>query len=167
MLTLKEIVDQAANALNAGFDHYFVNLASGEGKIDEAKFIGLLIQQTQPWLMFTEEGIESMMIESIYRDPVHLNLIYNLTLAFFSKLSLEESDYERYLNHMAFSFDINASKDSLSLMFKEYQDRLMGEDRVYTILKNNRPIVMLATMITHLDVSILVAAMTPPKNNVK
>ena len=158
MLTIKEIIEQAGSALNAAFDHYFVNLASGQGKEDEALFIASLIQNTQPWLIFTEEGIESLMIEQIYRDSVHLNLIYNLTTAFFNKLGLESGDYKRYVDYLSSAFDINPGNPALSLMFKEHQDRLMGENRIFTLLDNNRPLVMLATMIAHLDVSIIVAA---------
>lgn len=165
MLSVKEITEQAANALNEGFTHYFNNLASGESVLTEAQFIGELIQTTQPWLLFTEGSLEEMLTAKIHKNAEHLNLIYNLTMVFFSKFPVEEKDYNRYLDHLAFSYHVSAGERELSMMHTEHLDRLMREDAIRSLMENNRFMVMLATMFNHLNVAILAdaAALATPK----
>lgn len=160
MLTLKEINDLASVAINDAFDHYFTNLTSGQDLIDEGSFIALLFQETPPWLMFTEEGLEGILVGKVNKSPAHIALIHNLTAVFHNYFTVEEEEYSRYLQHLARSYHTNAGAANLNMMLEEHYNRMIDVAAIRLILENNRIIVMLATMFTHLNTGLISAAMS-------
>jgi hypothetical protein len=159
MTPLAEINQVAEKAIDDAFAHYFVHLASGQDKLFEAKFIAETLQMIQPWLFFTEEAMEEL-INFIYKDTIHINLVFTLTAMFRQRFTLETEDYDRYVKHIAQSFFTQDNEDDkLSMMPKEYRDRLTNPDAIEMMMKNNRMLVMLITMALYLDTNILATAL--------
>lgn len=155
MTPLADINEVARNAINGAFAHYFQNLASGEDKLHEAKFSAEVLQMIQPWLFFTEEAMEAM-LDFIYKDTLHINFVYTMTALFRQRFVLEKEDYERYVRHIADSFYTQENEDEkLSMMAKEYRERLISPESIEMMMKNNRLLVMLITMSLYLDTNIV------------
>jgi hypothetical protein len=163
MLSISEINKVAEKAIDDAFAHYFVHLASGQDKIDEAKFIAELLQMLQPWLFFSEGTLEATH-DFIYKDQLHINLIYSLTAIFRQRFAVDVEECNLYVKHIANSFDTKeCTNEKESLMSEEYRNRLMAPSSVESLLKNNRPLVMMATAMLFLDTNILALALDPKR----
>jgi hypothetical protein len=155
----QEATEFASKAINEAFEHYFVNLASGDEKIHEAKFVAELIQNTQPWLFFTEESMEAL-VNSIYKDVLYINFIYTMTAIFKQRYVGTTQHYEEYVGHIAESFNVQDNSDeNLSMMSRDYRDRLVKPEGVRMMLQNNRMLVMIVSLISYLDTNILAQAL--------
>jgi hypothetical protein len=155
MTPIAEINKVAEKAIDGAFAHYFFHLASGEDKLFEAKFVAETLQMIQPWLFFTEEAMEQL-IDFIYKDTIHINLVFTLTAIFRQRFVLEKEDYDRYVKHIAESFFTQDNEDEkLSMMPKEYRDRLTNPQAIEMMLRNNRMLVMLITATLYLDTNII------------
>jgi hypothetical protein len=154
----QEATEFADKAINEAFAHYFVHLASGDEKIHEAKFVAELIQSTQPWLFFTEEAMEALM-NSIYKDVLYINFIYTLTTLFRQRFVGTNKHYEEYIGHVADAFNVQENVDeSMSMMSRDYRDRLVKPEGVRIMLQNNRMLVMIVSLVAYLDTNILAQA---------
>lgn len=163
MLSISEINKAAEKAIDDTFAHYFVHLSSGQDKVEEAQFIVEMLQMLQPWLLFTEGTLEAVH-SFLYKDQLHINLIYSLTAIFRQRFAVENGEYDLYVKHIANSFDTKeCTNEKESLMSEEYRNRLMPISSVESLLKNNRPLVMLATMMLYLDTNILAHALDPKR----
>lgn len=158
MATMAEITEVASNAVNGAMSHYFVNLATGEEKVEEAKFIAEVLMQTQGWLLFTEESLQNLH-DVTYKDTLYINLIYTLTSLFRTRFVLSEVEYQQYLEHLAQAYDVKESADPrLSFMSPEYSARIPDPATVLNLLRNNRHLVMMASFFTYGDPNILADA---------
>lgn len=164
MATLAEITENAQNAINQALHHYFMNLAvSSENRYNEAQFIASLLLQTQGWLVFTEDSMQNL-YDEIYKDTLHINLVYTLTALFRTRFTLPEEDYQALIAHLANSFNTKETPDpKLSFTGQEYRDRIPDPTAVISILKNNRYLVMFAVLFTWADPAILADAIENKK----
>lgn len=159
MLSIAELNKAADRAVNEAYAHYLSNLASGQDKISEIQFVGTLLQMMQPWTFFTEEAMEEMM-NAIYKDALYISFMYNMTALFRQRFAVSKEDYELYIKHVADSFFTQACEnDNLSMMATEYRVRLSSGESIEVMLKNNRILVMLVTMMLYFDTRILAAAL--------
>ena len=163
MTKLDEILQVAGTAINEAYAHYFTNLAVGEGKVFEAKFIAELISMIQPWLFFTEESLERV-TSFIYKDQLSVNLAYTLTALFRQRFALPEEEYMAFLDHVADAFAVQKCDDQqASMMSPEYSSRIPTPEAISVMLKNNRMIAMLASTVLYLNVEIIAGAL-PGRN---
>lgn len=159
MTKLDEILTVAGTAINEAYAHYFTNLATGEGKVFEAKFIAELISLIQPWLFFTEESLERV-TSLIYKDQITVNLSYTLTALFRQRFSLPEEDYAAFLDHIADSFAVQKCEDpQASMMSNEYSSRIPTPEAIAVMLKNNRMIAMLASTVLYLNMEVIAGSL--------
>lgn len=159
MSTMAEITEVAQKAIDGAMYHYFVNLAtSSDDRNNEAQFFAEIVMQTQGWLVFTEDAMQNL-YDQIYKDTLHINLVYTLTALFRSRFTLPEEDYQALIVHLANSYHTKEATDSnLSFMGQEYRDRIPDPEMVISILKNNRYLVMFAVYFTYGDPSVLAEA---------
>uniref|UniRef100_A0AAU7PFN6 Uncharacterized protein n=1 Tax=Burkholderia phage vB_BgluM-SURPRISE13 TaxID=3159457 RepID=A0AAU7PFN6_9VIRU len=159
MATMAEITDVAGTAINQAMHHYFVNLAtSGDDRNNEAQFVAEVLMQVQGWLLFTEDSLQNIQ-DLIYKDTLHINLVYTLTALFRTRFILPEQDYQTYIEHLANSFNTKEAADPRqSFMSAEYSDRIPDPAPVANLLKNNRHLVMLATFFVYGDPNVLADA---------
>ncbi|BCM95085.1 hypothetical protein [Burkholderia phage FLC6] len=150
MSTLAEITETAQNAINSALSHYFHNLTiKGENRQNEATFLAEVLLQTQGWLVFTEDSMQNL-YDMIYKDTLHINLVYTLTALFRTRFTLPEQDYQALIVHLAQAFNTKEAADpKLSFMGTEYRDRIPDPDGIIKILQNNRYLVMFAVLFTY------------------
>lgn len=150
MATLAEITETAQNAINSALSHYFHNLTiKGENRQNEATFLAEVLLQTQGWLVFTEDSMQNL-YDMIYKDTLHINLVYTLTALFRTRFTLPEQDYQALIVHLAQAFNTKEAADpTLSFMGTEYRDRIPDPDGIIKILQNNRYLVMFAVLFTY------------------
>lgn len=159
MATMAEITENAQIAINQAMNHYFVNLVtSSDERNNEAQFMAELVMQVQGWLLFTEDSLQNIQ-DMIYKDTLHINLVYTLTALFRTRFTLPEQDYQSLVNHLADAFNTKETSDPRqSFMSSEYSDRIPDPAAVANLLKNNRQLVMLACWFIYGDPNILAEA---------
>lgn len=166
MLTIKEINDLAGKAINEAYEHYFTDLTFGQTKLDELNFIVLLFQETPPWLLFTEEALEAIINDKVSKSSVHSALLQNLVMLFMNYFAVEETDYNRYVGHLARSYHTSAGDKDKTMMPEAHYDRLLNETSIRVIMDNNRMLVMLATSFAHLRTGILTGILAHALKNI-
>lgn len=155
MATIEEITQVAKKAIDESMSHYFINLASGEAKVHESKFVGEVLMAMQGWLIFTEDSLQNIQ-DMVLKDSLHINLIYTLTALFYNRFTLPREDYDALVDHLAQSFDTKEAEDDFqSFMPKEYRARLADPKYIASLLRNNRSLVMLTCLYTYFNVEIL------------
>ena len=160
MAEMADITKVAQNAIDEAMAHYFVNLAtSGDNRNNEAQFLADVLLQTQGWLVFTEDSLQNIQ-DLIFKDTLHLNLVYTLTALFHSRFTLPKEDYDQLIEHLAHSFNTKECQDErLSFLPKQYADRIPEPGAIISILRNNRHLVMLVVFYTYGNPSILADAL--------
>lgn len=159
MATLAEITEVAKNAIDSTMAHYFHNLTvRGENRQNEATFLAEVLLQTQGWLVFTEDSMQNL-YDMIYKDTLHINLVYTLTALFRTRFTLPEEDYQDLIVHLATAYNTKEAVDpKLSFMGSEYRERIPDPDGIIKILQNNRYLVMFAVLFTYGNPEIIAEA---------
>jgi hypothetical protein len=155
MATTEEVTSEARRAINDAMSHYFINLASGGEKIDEAKFIAAFLQMAQPWLFFAEASLGAVQ-DFIMKDVLHINLVNTLTALFYNRFTLGRENYEAYIKHLSQSFFTQEASDfKQSFMAEEYRNRLIDPETIEMLLLNNRSLVMLVSIVLYFETQLL------------
>lgn len=150
---------EAKLAIDDAFDHYFTNLTSDDKKESEILFLADLITEIEPWLFFTDDSLDNI-YKRIGDSSANTNLINSLTLLFYMRYTPTKD----YLHQLAVATPVGECEDSkLSFMPQEYRDRTSTWQTTLELLKNNRSLVMLFTMIMYFDTGILAANLSVKK----
>ena len=140
-------------AIDDAIDHYFTNLTDGDKKEKEITFLADLITQIEPWLMYTGDSLENI-YKLIEDTPEKTNLIYTLTMLFYQRYIPDE----QYIYNLANAAAVGSYRTAkMSFMPMEYHDRIPSMSAVIDFLNNNRSLVMIATVISYFETSILAA----------
>lgn len=140
-------------AIDDAIDHYFTNLTDGPKKEKEITFLADLITQIEPWLMFTGDSLDNI-YKLISDTPEQTNLIYSLTMLFNQRYIPDDN----YIRQLANSAVVGTYKDArMSFMPPEYHDRIPTYQAIVDLMENNRSLVMIATIVSYFETSILAA----------